>query len=322
MEAAAAPKGVAPTMSLESNEDSKDPDYIALHPPAQVVNPRDHFKTGANEGKWGEYDDRGVPVKTIKKKKLSKKEKDGLETEYLQARQKHQQYLLDYTSWEQKQVDAENELERTDRLRWAFRQVSTGGKQEPISVEELETFFGVMGWDSMSKREVTMLKKAADESSDDGFLSIEAIREFCKTVMPVRLLEDRLSRDDTKVEDYYSPRTWRRKLGDDDDAKKVKKGKKSKAADDGAPKSPRSGSKQSPRAGSKQRRGSAGSGQGGGASPRGSKSPSGGGTSPRGRGNASPRGTKSPTGATMSPTASDAHKGSKSPSGKKDRKKS
>ncbi len=31
------------------------------------------------QGKWAEYDDRGVPTKNIKKKKPAKKENDGLE---------------------------------------------------------------------------------------------------------------------------------------------------------------------------------------------------------------------------------------------------
>ena len=40
-------------------------------------------QVGEHEGKWSEYDDRGVPAKNLKKKKPTKKEKEVLEAEYL-----------------------------------------------------------------------------------------------------------------------------------------------------------------------------------------------------------------------------------------------
>lgn len=192
---------------------NNDPDHIDAHPPSQVHDPKEHFQTGRNEGKWLEYDERGVPTKTIRKKKLTKKEKDALEAEYLEAKKKHQQYLRDIEAWGQRRVDAENALERSDPLRWAFRQI--GEKNGPIKLDELEDFFHIMGWNQLKKREVAMLKKAAmDFAEEDRTLTLEALRIFTKEHMAMHILEERLSKgfDAVTLEALYSPRSWRRRV--------------------------------------------------------------------------------------------------------------
>jgi len=244
-------------MANDEAVNENDPDAIAANPPVKAIDPKQHFRVGANDGKWLEYDERGVPTKNIKKKKPTKKEKDGLETEFLDAKKKYQQYLKDVEEWEQKKLDAENSLEGTDRLRWAMRQVNVKNcedKNTPLLVDRLEDLFEVMGWDQLTKKEVTVVKKAARDPDVGGDnLDLETLRRYTKEIMPVKLLEERLKADiveDVKVEDVYSPRTWRGKLD---------------------------GSKQEKKSGGK--------------SPRGSKSPRGG-ASPRGgnKGSTSPRG--------------------------------
>merc|ERR1711879_409602 len=100
-----------------------------------------------------EYDERGVPTRNAKKKKPTKKERDQLEQEYLDCKKLWVQYQLDVEAWEQSKVDAENALEKTDRLRWAFRQVGSD-KNAPIQVEELDDLFRIMGWQRLSESEL------------------------------------------------------------------------------------------------------------------------------------------------------------------------
>mmetsp|Transcript_107662 Transcript_107662/g.213952 ORF Transcript_107662/g.213952 Transcript_107662/m.213952 type:complete len:261 (+) Transcript_107662:114-896(+) len=195
-------------------EDENDPDYIAAHPPEKVVDPKTFFKTGENEGKWSEYDERGVPSRTAKKKKPSKKEKDALEVQYLDAKRKYQQYLQEVQAHNLRKMEAEAALEQSDVLRWAFRKI--GDKNSPIILDELEEFFQLVGWGNLRKREISALKKvASEESSSDGEISLEALRTFTQERMAARLIEERLNRDvfeDIEVQALRSPRAWRRRL--------------------------------------------------------------------------------------------------------------
>lgn len=213
--------------------DPNDPDSIASNPPIKAVDPKQHFQLGTNQGKWLEYDDRGVPTKNIKKKKPTKKEKDALEAEYLEAKKRYQQYLKDVEAWEQQKLDAESALEKSDKLRWAFRQVGSD-KKSPIAVEEIEDLFRIMGWDHFSKKEMSTMKKvAADLVGGSDQLDLDALRVYTAEHMPVLLLEARLGAESLGTlnpEDTYSPRTWRRKLEEYDGpglGSKAKKEKKS-----------------------------------------------------------------------------------------------
>jgi len=198
----------------DANVNKNDPDYIALHPPCKVGDPKQHFTTGIHDGKWSEYDERGVPAKSIKKKKPTKKEKDQLEQEYLDVSKAYQKYLKDVEAWEQSKVDAEAELEKTDKLRWAFRRI--GEKTAPIALEDFEQFVKNMGWTPLSKKELVATRKGLQESLNrDGKLELEALRIYLRDSMRATLLEVRLGLehlDDVNPDDFYSPRTWRKKL--------------------------------------------------------------------------------------------------------------
>lgn len=197
--------------------DTNDPDYIAANAPAKVVDGKTYFQTGAHEGKWSEYDDRGVPSKNIKKKKPTKKEKEQLETEYIDAQNAYQKYLKEVEKWEQAKLDAEKSLKKNDRLRWAFRQI--GEKLEPIDADDMETLVKLMGWKNMSSKEIKIIQTGVCEFSNlDGRIELERLRAYMKETMPVQLLEERFFSD--RIESFpldrvYSPRTWRKKIEDD-----------------------------------------------------------------------------------------------------------
>jgi len=199
----------------DDEEDVNDPDYIAAHPPEKVVDPKTFFKTGEHEGKWSEFDERGVPTKSAKKKKPSKKEKDALEVQYLDAKRKYQQYLQAVQAHNLSKIEAENALEQSNPMRWAFRRIGDD-KNAPIVPDELEELFQLLGWENLRKREISALKRvASEEAASDGFLSLEALRTFTRERMPVRLLEERLQRDvfeDIEVKAIRSPRAWRKRL--------------------------------------------------------------------------------------------------------------
>lgn len=199
-----------------------DPDSIATRPPPKAIEVRTFFQTGSHEGKWSEYDDRGVPSKNLKKKKPTKKEKDQLEAEYLEASKAYQKYLKDVETWEQAKLDSEKELKRSDRLRWSFRQV--GQKHEPINANEMETIIKFMGWKALNAREFKVVTKGLSMiANSDGQIELEALRKYVAEVMPLQLLEDRLlgdQLDSIELEDLYSPRTWRRKVEEDPPARK------------------------------------------------------------------------------------------------------
>jgi len=217
--------------------DPNDPDAIAAQPPPKVIDAKTFFTVGNHEGKWSEYDERGVPTKNIKKKKPTKKEKDQLETEYLEQSKAYQKYLKDVEQWEQAKLDSEQGLKKSDRLRWSFRQV--GQKHEPIEPDEMETIIKLMGWKALSEKESKVVRKGMTEIANaSGQVELEALRVYVRDVMPVQLLEERLmceQLDSIELEDLYSPRTWRRKLDENPPPKK-------KASPRGSKLSPRGGS--------------------------------------------------------------------------------
>jgi len=205
----------APAAEEDLNVDKTDPDYIAEHPPpAKAPDPKQFFQVGDHEGKWAEYDERGVPTKNMKKKKTSKKEKEALEVEYLDATKAYQKYLKSVEQWEQSKLDAEKALKGTDRLRWAFRQI--GEKHDPIEADDMEQIVKLMGWKTLTPKELTVVKKGLSEIFNaDGHIELPALRLYVKESMPMQLLEVRLNADSLdafKVDDVYSPRTWRNKV--------------------------------------------------------------------------------------------------------------
>jgi len=211
---------IDPSTGLPAN----DPDAIVARPPEKVIDAKTYFQVGEHEGKWSEYDERGVPLKNAKKKKPTKKEKEVLETEYLDASKAYQKYLKDVENWEQAKLDSEKALQKSDRLRWSFRQV--GQKHDPIDPDEMETIIKLMGWKKLSVREAKVIKKGLTEiASSGGQVELEALRKYVKETMPLQLLEDRLlsgQLDHVELEDLYSPRTWRGKLEADPASKKSK----------------------------------------------------------------------------------------------------
>jgi len=264
---------------LDPNLDPSDPDTIAQRPPAKAIDAKAYFQTNHHDGKWSEYDDRGVPTKNIKKKKPTKKEKDALETEYLDASKAYQKYLKDVENWEQAKLDAEKGLKKSDRLRWAFRQV--GEKQAPIDPDDMETVVKLMGWMPLTSREFKIVKKGLNEiaNSDRPEIELEALRVFVRDVMPILLMEDRLmceQLDAIELEELYSPRTWRGKLAA---APPPKRGKSPRGSARGLGTSPRSSVKKKTLDGSSSARGKSGAsgrksktdGEAPAASPRGKK---------------------------------------------------
>jgi hypothetical protein len=204
--------------------DPSDPDAIAAKPPEKVIDAKTFFQVGHHEGVWSEYDDRGVPTKNIKKKKPTKKEKEQLESDYLDASKAYQKYLKDVETWEQAKVDAEKALKKSDRLRWVFRQV--GEKQSPIDPDDMETIIKLMGWKALSPKEFKVVTKGMGEIATDGKVELASLRTYVRDTMPLQLLEARLtteSLDTVELEDLYSPRTWRGKLEADPPPKAKKK---------------------------------------------------------------------------------------------------
>jgi len=193
--------------------DPNDPDAIAGRPPQKAIEPKVYFQQGQHLDKWSEYDERGVPTKNNKKKKPTKKEKDQLESDYLDQSKAYQKYLKDVENWEQAKVDAEKELKKSDRLRWSFRQV--GEKHAPIEFDDMETIIRLMGWKPVTGQEMKVIRKGLGSIATDDKIELEPLRVFVKEVMPVDLMMDKLlsdQLDQIDLEDLYSPRTWRTKL--------------------------------------------------------------------------------------------------------------
>lgn len=223
-----------------AEEDPEDPDYIAQNPPEKVIDCMRYFQVGEHEGKWSEYDDRGVPVKNIKKKKLAKKEQQQVEAEYAAHKKKYDQYLQDVGTWEQAKVDAEAGLETTDPLRWAFRQLGED-KNEPIEVDSLGELFDLMGW-TLGKGELKAVKQDSGKMAVDSYLDLETLRAYVNENLPKCILEVRLATKAVNtfdVDQVYSPRTWRLMAAEDGSPRDKKKKKSSEVA------SPRGGEKKS-----------------------------------------------------------------------------
>eukprot|EP00746_Dinoflagellata_sp_MGD_P162363 gnl/MRDRNA2_/MRDRNA2_89896_c0_seq1.p1 gnl/MRDRNA2_/MRDRNA2_89896_c0~~gnl/MRDRNA2_/MRDRNA2_89896_c0_seq1.p1 ORF type:complete len:448 (-),score=123.21 gnl/MRDRNA2_/MRDRNA2_89896_c0_seq1:34-1377(-) len=224
----------------EGEADENDPDYLAKNPPAKVVDPKAYFQTGEHEGKWSEYDDRGVPLKNAKKKKLAKKEKDAVEAEYTAHKKKYDQYMADVGTWEQAKIDAEAALETTDMIRWAFRQLGED-KNEPIEVDQLGELFDLMGW-TLGKGELSAIKKDSAKVSVDSMLDLESLRSYVNKDLPNCILDVRLSSSAINkfdVDQLYSPRTWRLLAQDDASPRGDKKKKKKDSSSPRASTSPR-----------------------------------------------------------------------------------
>lgn len=193
--------------------DPNDPDSIASKPPTKAIEPKQYFQQGQHLDKWSEYDERGVPIKNNKKKKPTKKEKDQLESDYLDQSKAYQKYLKDVENWEQAKVDAEKDLKKSDRLRWSFRQV--GEKHAPIEFDDMETVIKLMGWKAVAGQEMKVIRKGLGLIATDDKIELEPLRVYVKEVMPVDLMMDKLlsdQLDQIDLEDLYSPRTWRTKL--------------------------------------------------------------------------------------------------------------
>lgn len=224
---APAPAEAAPV--IPEGLDPNDPDAIALCPPVKAIDAKTYFQTGKHEGQWSEYDDRGVPTKNMKKKKPTKKEKDVLETEYLDQTKAYQKYLNDVEKWEQSKLDAEKALKKSDRLRWAFRQI--GEKQEPIEPDDMETIVRLMGWQALSPKEFKVVKKGVTAiANSNGRVELEALRVYVAEAMAIQLMEELLKCDELdaiEVEELYSSRTWRGKLEEDPPPSAAKKSKSS-----------------------------------------------------------------------------------------------
>lgn len=196
-----------------STLDPHDPDAIAARPPPKAIEPRTYFQVGQHDSKWSEFDERGVPVRNLKKKKPPKKEREVIEAEYLDANRTYKKYLLDVQHWEQAKLDSEAALKQKDRLRWAFRQV--GGKYDPIAPDEMETIVPLMGWKALPENDFKVVRKGLENIANNGQVELEDLRVYIADTMPIELLQERLlseQLDSIKLEDLYSPRTWRKKL--------------------------------------------------------------------------------------------------------------
>jgi len=250
---------------VDPNLDPSDPDTIAQRPPPKAIDAKTYFQVNHHEGKWSEYDERGVPQKNIKKKKPTKKEKDALETEYLDASKAYQKYLKDVENWEQAKLDAEKGLKKSDRLRWSFRQV--GEKMLPIDPDDMETIVKLMGWFPLTAREFKVVKKGLNEIvNPDSQIELDALRGYVRDVMPILLMEDRLlceQLDAIELEELYSPRTWRGKIQEAPPPSKKKSPRSARGGQD---------SSRSPRSSVKKPTGGGSSARGGGSSARGRKS--------------------------------------------------
>jgi len=215
-----------------------DPDYILKNPPEEQTDPSVYFKTGIHDGKWTEWDDKGIPTKNDKKKKLAKKEIEAVTTEWQQQKAKFEQYQQDVENWKQRQIDAEAALEKTDRLRWCFRQLGDD-KNEPIGVSEVSELFAKMGWD-MTKNEIKAVEKdILQVAEDDETLGLKSLRDYIDGGKLSHCMLDLKMRHNEIIEydvvSLYSPRSWRKKLDEEDAGDRKKKKKK----DDASPRSPK-----------------------------------------------------------------------------------
>ncbi|CAE7576778.1 unnamed protein product [Symbiodinium natans] len=196
--------------------EDEDPDDIAACPPPEAQEAKLHFQTGEHIGRWSGFDERGVPHLNAKGKKLTKQEKELVETEYLEAKKAYQQQLKAKEQWERTLDDAERRLRDKDRVRWAYRAAGPS-KHALLHVDDLEDFVKKMGWEPFSHADMEALQSvAARQGEEMEELLLEDVRHFISEEMASRFLDNRLDhffRIKT-VEDVHSPRTWRGKLKD------------------------------------------------------------------------------------------------------------
>ncbi|CAK9056626.1 unnamed protein product [Durusdinium trenchii] len=148
--------------TVPGEEDFIDPDEIEANPPPEAVDLKLHFQSGDQAGLWAGFDDRGVPHLNAKGKKLTRKEKELVETEYMAAKKKCQQQLKAWDDWEHQVSQAERALAGRDRIRWAYRAVGNkiGNKHEILQPEDLKGFAKKMGWDALGKEDHGSFEKA------------------------------------------------------------------------------------------------------------------------------------------------------------------
>ncbi|CAJ1343217.1 unnamed protein product, partial [Effrenium voratum] len=113
---------------------------------------------GSHAGQWGDFDERGVPHANVKGKKLTKKEKELVETEYMSAKKRCQHQLKAWEEWELRLNKAEKELGKRDRVRWAYR-ASGPSKHATLHIDELEDFVAKMGWEPLSPADLASFQE-------------------------------------------------------------------------------------------------------------------------------------------------------------------
>ncbi|CAE7289735.1 unnamed protein product, partial [Symbiodinium necroappetens] len=194
-----------------------DPDDIEARPPEEAQEAKWHFQTGEHMGKWSGFDERGVPHLNAKGKKLTKQEKELVETEYLEAKKAYQQQLKAKEQWERALEDAEQALRDKDRVRWAYRAAGPS-RHALLHIEDLEDFVKKMGWEALRHKDMETLQSvAARRGADAEELLLEDVRQFISEEMASKFLDNRLDYffSTKTLEDVHSPRTWRRKLDQD-----------------------------------------------------------------------------------------------------------
>eukprot|EP00434_Breviolum_minutum_P016255 symbB.v1.2.014325.t1/scaffold1046.1/size141965/3 len=184
------------------------------HVLSMAVDLKLHFQSGEHAGQWGGFDDRGVPHLNSKGKKLTRKEKELVETEYMAAKKRCQQQLKAWDDWENRLSQAEKALKRQDRVRWAYRAAGTS-KHDILQPEDLKVFIAKMGWDAFGKADFETFQKAVVDGNGEHVL-LQDIRNYMAGQMPPEFLENRMEHffDQHGVEGLHSPRTWRHKLSD------------------------------------------------------------------------------------------------------------
>merc|ERR1712232_276524 len=184
---------------------------------------------------------------------MGKKQKDELEQQYLDAKKKHGEYCNSVREGKQRQLDAEAALEKKDRFRWCFRQVSPD-KNSPIDESELVELLKLLGYVGISDTELGIVRKEALKTANgEGKLDMDSLRIFVKETFPLLLLEERLRTNERcssfEPTELYSPRTWRLKLGKNGKGGGTQErsaSKESKRSGDSKLKSPRSKKERSP----------------------------------------------------------------------------
>eukprot|EP00439_Symbiodinium_sp_Y106_P078042 s1128_g16.t2 len=177
---------------LESNDQLQqadvDPDDIEARPPEEAQEAKWHFQTGEHMGKWSGFDERGVPHLNAKGKKLTKQEKELVETEYLEAKKAYQQQIKAKEQWERALEDAEKALREKDRVRWAYRAAGPS-RHALLHIEDLEElrpscmsdFVKKMGWEALSHKDMETLQSDAEE------LLLEDVRQFISEEMASKM---------------------------------------------------------------------------------------------------------------------------------------